>query len=466
VWVISVLSASARPIRGDAEFAAPSPDGKQIAFVSSKEQQMIMVAGSNGEDARKLLGIESGQLGATPSGSRIGLSWSPDGKRIAFARYDRAQARLSIEAVELATGTTSEIIVDPGIRALTWSPDWRILFAKEHAGATSDETDLYAIAVDAATGRPAGTEQKITDAVGFQLAHLSVTADAARLAVVKESRQSDVYLGELNSSPFRAQRFTLDERNDAPSGWTADSATLFFHSERNGTADIFRQAATAPAPEQFVLNPDQQVGARVTPNGADVLYWSYAGRPGGAGDSMKLKRMTIEGGPPYDVLEAPPGSAFRCVRAACVLAESDGNATRFSALDPENGRGAELLRLEQPRAEWDLAPDGSAIAVLDRRSKNVRVNPLRGGTARVVVAAEMPGGSGDFAYQANGNGFFVAANSSRGNVLAAIAMDGRVKTLHEERTSLLGGLTPSPDGKRLAFSITVRNANAWLVEKF
>jgi hypothetical protein len=45
-------------------------------------------------------------------------------------------------------------------------------------------------------------------------------------------------------------------------------------------------------------------------------------------------------------------------------------------------------------------------------------------------------------------------------------MDGRVKPLWEERTSLLGGLTPSPDGKRLAFSITVRNANAWLIEEF
>jgi Tol biopolymer transport system component len=57
-----VLSASARPIRGDAEFAAPSPDGKQIAFVSSKDQPMIMVAGANGEDARKVFSLDAGQL--------------------------------------------------------------------------------------------------------------------------------------------------------------------------------------------------------------------------------------------------------------------------------------------------------------------------------------------------------------------------------------------------------------------
>jgi Tol biopolymer transport system component len=465
--VISVLSASARPIRGDAEFAAPSPDGKQIAFVSSKEQPMIMVAGANGEDARSVFTLDAGQLGATPSGSRIGLSWSPDARRIAFARYDRAQSRLSIEAVEVATGKTTEIIVDPGIRALTWSPDARILFAKEHESAASDETDLYSIEVDPATGRPGGEAQKITDAVGFQLAHLSVTADAARLAVVKESRQSDVYMGDLSGGAFRPQRFTLDERNDAPSGWTSDSATLLFHSERNGTADIFRQASTSPAPEQFVLNPDHQVGARVAPGGNDVLYWSFAGRPNLARGGMKLKRIGIEGGPPYDVLEAPAGSAFRCPRSgSCVLAEPQGNAVRFSALDPESGRGAELLRIEQPRPEWDLAPDGNSIAVLDRRSKNIRVHPLGGGTARVVVASEMPGGAGDFAFDATGRGFFLAANSSRGNVVASIEMDGRVKTLWEERTSLLGGLTPSPDGKRLAFSITVRNANAWLIEKF
>ena len=427
---------------------------------------MIMVAGANGEDARKVFGLDAGQLGATPSGARIGLSWSPDAKRIAFARYDRAQSRLSIEAVDAATGKTTEVIVDPGIRALTWSPDARILFAKEHESAASDETDLYSIEVDPATGRPGGDAQKITDAVGFQLAHLSVTADAARLAVVKESRQSDVYMGDLNGGAFRPQRFTLDERNDAPSGWTADSATLLFHSERNGTADIFRQAATAPAPEQFVLNPDQQAGARVTPSGADVLYWSFAGRPNLARGAMKLKRIGIDGGPPYDVLDAPAGSSFRCTRSACVLAVPDGSALRFSALDPENGRGAELLRIEAPRAEWDLAPDGGSIAVLDRRSKSIRVHPLRGGTARVVVAAGMPGGAGDFAYDATGRGFFVASNSSRGNVLASVAMDGRVKPLWEERTSLLGGLTPSPDGKRLAFSITVRNANAWLIEEF
>jgi len=82
LWDISVLGGSARKLIDEGSQPAISPNGKQIAFVAGQPlRQRIWLAGLNGDPPRELLG-EDGDLFGT-------ISWSPDGKKIAYttAKY-------------------------------------------------------------------------------------------------------------------------------------------------------------------------------------------------------------------------------------------------------------------------------------------------------------------------------------------------------------------------------------------
>src|SRR5689334_13542625 len=81
IWIINVLAATPRQIRGDAEGAVPSPDGSLIAFRNSTGTSNLSIVDPSGEHVRVL---------ATAS-LREGfgkLQWSPDGKQVAvLLRY-------------------------------------------------------------------------------------------------------------------------------------------------------------------------------------------------------------------------------------------------------------------------------------------------------------------------------------------------------------------------------------------
>jgi hypothetical protein len=78
---------------------------------------------------------------------------------------------------------------------------------------------------------------------GFTLLDLSPTADGKRIAFVRKTDQSDVYIGNLEANGFRlnsTRRLTLDDRMDWPAGWLRDGKTVLFFSNRSGHFDIFQ----------------------------------------------------------------------------------------------------------------------------------------------------------------------------------------------------------------------------------
>jgi Tol biopolymer transport system component len=106
-----------------------SPDGRQIAFISSRSGSAeVWISDNDGRNLRQL----------THLGAHI-LSypkWSPDGTRIAF--HARIPDVAEVYVVDVNQGAPRQITHEnPGLALATWSNDGRFLYASTLVGGTS-----------------------------------------------------------------------------------------------------------------------------------------------------------------------------------------------------------------------------------------------------------------------------------------------------------------------------------------
>jgi dipeptidyl aminopeptidase/acylaminoacyl peptidase len=91
VWVVSTAGGTPHKV-GTGHTATFSPDGRQVVFVDKKR---VMAAAVSGEGEARALIVDSGNVGS--------LTWSPDGKRLAFVSYRGSHSIIGV--YELASRT-------------------------------------------------------------------------------------------------------------------------------------------------------------------------------------------------------------------------------------------------------------------------------------------------------------------------------------------------------------------------
>lgn len=224
-WVISLLGGPPRLLRDNARPFPPSPDGSQIVYFRDDKTSVpasgLWLMGAQGENPRKWLTFAEGDW----------MIWSPDGERMAYVRYHGGVS--SIESRDLKGEQLTTILSDPRFNVwnIWWFPNGRMVFTAAEPEPNQNDYSLWEIQVDPKTGRPLSQPRRITKWAGVQVAVLNGTTDGKRLAVLKGSVQSDVYVGEWEAKGHRLKdprRLTLDARNDVPSAWTRDSKAVLW----------------------------------------------------------------------------------------------------------------------------------------------------------------------------------------------------------------------------------------------
>jgi hypothetical protein len=133
------------------------------------------------------------------------------------------------------------------------------------------------------------------------------------------------------------------------------------------------------------------------------------------------------------------------------------------------GKGRELVRTKwRPGilGDWDIAPDGRHIAIPnhDSREAKIRVLALEQTSnepqEREVILEGLTDLRG-LVWAADGHGWFVSVDTSIGNRLLYVHLDGRFQPLGD----IQGWAVPSPDGHRIAFLDRIVATNAWLIER-
>ena len=472
-WMVSILGGEPRQLNDEGSSAAVSPDGSRIAYLKStafgETGREIWLMSANGADQKKMVAGKPGEFFGPPA-------WSPDGRWIAYVKFvfGISANSVSIEMSDVQSGTAKTVLSDPRVDGgPLWLRDGRLLYVMDEPS-TQVDSNLWALRLDR-NGSPKGSPSRITTGSGL-IIRLSMTADGSRLLFVRTKPEMDVYVADWTASTARMgspRRLTLDDSDDFPFDWIADGKAVLFISNRTGARNIFKQKIDETSAEMLSLGPDAKLIARLTPDGADVLYNVFT-KPSDNAAPVQLMRVPLSGGPPRIVVEAPYINNFQCSRVpakVCVLSQQKPSQMTFSVFDPQQGSLRDLMSMSVQTGllyNWSLSPDGKSIAeaVPDSRENLIHLFSLSGGPVRQIA---LPGWTAitSVDWAADSKGLFVSANpTGRMNNLLFVDLNGRVHPLWTVEGFLQTWAISSRDGHHLAISAPTVESNVSMIQNF
>ncbi len=477
IWTVSLLGGAPRKLRGEANAEAVSPDGSLIAFTTNWHvggPVEVWLMGPNGEHGRKL--FDNGGHGGF-----VLVRWSPDGQRVAYLRTDTG----TIETRDLNGGAPKTVLSLAGsnVHDFLWLPDGRMLYAVAEPGHDVTTCNYWQMRSDTRTGELAEKPRRLTNWAGFCVDVARVTADGKRLSFLEWAGQTSVYVADIKTDGIHIanpRRLTLTAYRNDPAAWTADSNSVVFTSLRERHWGVFRQSLDADSVVPISIDRDGIAGARISPDGAWVLYMVP---PNPADALARVMRTPVAGGSSQLVLTAKwsprlvMASEFRgplsCAKAPaslCAIAEQsqDGKQLIFTAFDALGGRGKEITTLEiDPGGDyvWELSPDGTRIAIL--KSSEAKISFLSlGREARREIPVRGWNSLDAVAWTANGTGLLVSSRIERASVLLYADLQGNSQVLWKHEGGMATFGIPSPDGRHLAMLGQTLNSNIWMMENF
>jgi hypothetical protein len=365
--------------------------------------------------------------------------------------------------------------------------DGRVLFVQDEPAPSSSvenqafhPVNIWSVRVNPRTGSAAGKSEKLTNWFGFVPWYLSASYDGSRLALTKARDWNDLYVADLTSKAVEMsppKRLSTGENFDFPSGWSHDSKSLLFYSNRNQRYQIFRQQLDQNSAELLIPGfTDLGLSdAELSPDGAWILYWATS-KPALSGQQpVALMKIPSSGGISQTVLNSSVSSMtrFGCPvnpAASCVVSRAEHGQLVLYTVDLDHGLGRELARTKMGDADdlnLAISLDGAraAISSEDQLPGRIRLLYFANRTERDFVL-QLPRGVGvdALAWAADGKSLFASVrNGPYSSKLVEIKLDGTTRTLWDSKHEI-PALVPSPDGRYLAFGQWTLENNVWLLD--
>ena len=470
IWLFSVLEDVPRKLRDHAVAYGISPDGSQISFGTKRRRDSeseIWLMDSDGAHARKILDAEG-------ESSICCLVWSPTGHRIAYLKDDPGEGTSAVSR-DFSSGPVTTIFPPSEMRnqyEMVWLHDGRLVYGVRESGALGDVCNYWVERIDWVTGAQLDPPRRLTNWTSFCASSGSVTADDKKLAFIGWWNRKSVYLANTEAGGARLQsprRFTVDESDNFLIGWTPDSRSVIFSSNRSGKDSIYQQLLGEDTPHLISMAPIDM--GRVTPDGKWVVGNMETGE--GSNRRVQLVRVPISGGPTEPIFAVPDSAFPHCARSPsslCVIAEQSDHQKEMviTSFDPIKGRGSELLRFKlDPRGSGgcDLSPDGSKIAAIVGRDEPIKIFSLQGQPTSVIPARGLDHMM-SVSWAPDGKGLFVTHEVKGGSELVYVDLKGSTKALWRNNAPLEPWSLQSPDGRYLAIQNSTYNGNMWMMENF
>ena len=233
------------PREGDAAF---SPDGNQVAFEWTGEKEIrphiyISQIGAAGTPRR---------LTSTTTDPTVEFApvWSPDGRYIAFFRYNDTDKSMGVFVTAALGGSERRLYTVKSHRkvdALDWSPDGKSLALCDSPSPDAASAilmlSLDTLDVRTLTSPAAGTIGDCSPAF---------SPDGKYLAFVRNTLDV-LELFRMPASGGAATQLTFDHADIQGITWTPDSKEIIFSSSRQGSPSLWRISAQGGAPDRLPI---------------------------------------------------------------------------------------------------------------------------------------------------------------------------------------------------------------------
>jgi Tol biopolymer transport system component len=483
VWTLSVRTGKLHQLVSDAlGGAALSPDQSLIIFQRISVPE-IWIMKANGEEPRKLLSVTPDRVHYSR------LAWFPDSRRIAFAGAVQAGEAFAIRSYDLDTGRTRVILSDPKCGDFCLTKNGRIVYSRLEDPPNQNSANLWEMSIDLASARVRGNPRRLTNWPGSLFTAINSTGNDRQLSFARLHYQNSVYVGQLeenNSRLTNPRRFSFEQWTNWPTGWSRESAAIFFNSDREGRPNIFRQPIGGSEVRALAVGPDVRSDGRLSPDGKWLLYMEWPVEKGVVGfGNGRMVRAAVNGGPgdpvfpisgyskrgrtdPLISLSAEGHPAFRCPIAPgspCVLSEEIQGEVVFTAFNPMQGRKGALRSIPASSFSfWDLSPDGRWIALGKNEETNgrIRLVSLAGEAPREIQAGDCTHLM-SVAWASDGKALFATAFASKGAPLLRVALDGKTQILYRG-LKYVENPVASPDGQFIAFGEMTEDGNVWVLD--
>jgi Tol biopolymer transport system component/serine/threonine protein kinase len=255
---------------GRETYAAFSPDGRQIAFSWEVELGKGHDTYEGHDIYVKLVGAGEPLRLTTNPGDDIYPTWSPDGRYIAFVR--QAGTESGIFLVPAMGGPERRLQpsyprIDWWLTSLSWSPDGKLI-AFSAADLPQHSPGLFLLSVDTLEKRrlTSTPEQYLGD--GYPV----FSPDGQTLAFIRQGSEAvmDIYLVPVSGGEPR--RLTFDDRQLWGADWTPDGREIVFSSTRGGGSSLWRIPATGGTPEPLAVGGDYAQFPSVSRQGNRLAY--------------------------------------------------------------------------------------------------------------------------------------------------------------------------------------------------
>lgn len=445
-----------------------SPDGKRIAYVRSDVEPSGLVfprlyvanPDGTGEEALNWQGASSAYQGGAPD-------WSPDGKVIAFSilANENGARRMNVIGVGVADRTQSTLISGSWnyIKDVAWLADGTglIINGRDEASGSEPGMQVWRVPLNG------GEARRITNDLN-NYTSISLSADGSTLITVQLELTSGLWIAPAENPSAAAQvtAGTLDRQDGYYGLSVAPDGRLIYVSDRSGKRDLWSINADGTGLRQLTDGSHRDFAPVVSPDGRYIVFQSC--RVDAISD-RNIWRVDADGRNPTQLTNGTYDSepAISPDGEWVIYVTQDGHVPKLRRVPIGGGQPVALT--DEFSQHPAFSPDGKMLVYYrmnqkQRDQRHLVFIPANGGDAIKTLPA--PKNWGSIMRWAPGGGSLWY----RDNTLTSIwqlPLDGTPPSeLIKLRNQTLSTFDFSQDGRRIVYSSGPRLGDVLLITRF